>query len=207
MKRDELSGVKTVHSLLAGLLGALITLPVVMIFVFLLYIFKGIHIPTWGIFPISASIATNNSFVNNPNGLFIMDLKGTIGFSNPPFLISLYFILQTLLTFLSMYYIVFLLRKITGSVIAGNPFIKQNPKRLRIIAAILIAVPYFIAFCNFLITRKLISSLNIHNLLLSPLLEIDTKVYISVLAGMLSIVFSTVLKSAIKIKEENELTV
>ncbi|MDR3625509.1 MAG: hypothetical protein P4L45_01670, partial [Ignavibacteriaceae bacterium] len=148
MEKIRISRLKRFHGLLTIALGATITLFAAWLFTFFLFLIKGKPIPSIYGLPVDILMRNNRVLIDSSKQIYVGDIKGSILLFNPSNLIAIYSCLYTVFIWLCLSYIIYLMRKIIGTIIAGNPFVLQNRTRLRIIGGIFAAGPALLHFIS-----------------------------------------------------------
>lgn len=157
-------------------------------------------------FPVNIVITNTHNFVNNTKDIYVGDLSGQLFFVNPSIGLQMYSLFYTIIFWLSLSYIIFLMMKLVRTVMKGNPFVKENGKRLRIIALIFIFVPMILDAWRIRIISSILPLIKIENIRLMSYSS-EEILHISLVVGLFFIVLSEVFRIGTSLKEENELTV
>ena len=197
---------KGTYGMLSIALGGTIAMLLVQIVLFIYCLIKGEPVLSPFAFPVNIFMINNHYFANDTKDIYLGNITGQVLFFKPSLALQIYAGVYTILIWAAVSYIVFLVRKIIRSVVDGNPFIKENGKRLRIAGAVVILVPIILWISRISIASQIITSINIENVKLAATGLTDIT-YLCIGAGMFLIVLSEVFRIGTSLKEENELTV
>lgn len=155
-------------------------------------------------------------FMNFTNKAVIHDIATTSYITNgigsltlqpSSYKLELYFSAYNLVLNFSILISLFLLIKIIRSVLQGNPFHRNNGKRLKIISAIAILIPVLLQYSADIAINNAIKSLSFTNITLHSEILGRSTLIVCILSGVLFFVISEVFRVGTSLKEENELTV
>jgi len=138
------------------------------------------------------------------DGLRLRHARGELLFSLPGFLPNAVFWALSVVLVAAAIYGLFLLRKILKTTADGFPFHHDNPRRLNHLGWIIVATSLLSTVSQFLYGRWALSRLDGLDLPVSP----STEVYGEwILCGLLILVLASIWKQAVRIAEEQSLTV
>ena len=206
MKLKKSSEIEFIYSILSISYGAAIAATFVWVFLTIYFIIRGTHLASPYGLSVNILMTHNQILSDLSKNVYLSSLSGKLLIFNPSIMIQLYSGLYTIVIWGCISYILFLIRKIIWSVKNGNPFEKNNSKRLKTIAIIFIAAPWILQFSSSLIVSSLIKTINFENVTLYTG-SINEIVYIGAFTGILLYVLAEALRIGTEIKEESELTV
>ncbi len=197
---------KKTYDILSIALGLTLSLFTLQVVSFIYSLIKGEPMLSPFAFPVNIFIYNNHYFVNQSKDVYLGDISGLLLFFKPSLGLLLYEGFYTIIIWLAITYIIYLVRKIIRTLIDGNPFVKENGKRLRIAGVIVIIVPLLLWISRLLIASPIIASIKIENINLTTT-GITDILYICIGVGLFLIVLSEVFRIGTSLKEENDLTV
>ena len=206
MKPIKKSGVFMLYSVLSIVFGATIILSLFWGGSFIYSLLAGKPMLTPDAFPVNIFMTNNHYLANHEGNVFLGDLSGQLLFLNPPIGLQIYSGLYTVIIWSVLSYIIFLMRKIIWTTMQGNPFIKDNGSRLRIIAILIINVPLVLNFMQSRIIYSLIQTIKIENVIITHSGNREM-FYVFLGVGLFFLILSEVFRIGTSLKEENELTV
>lgn len=205
-KKSKYLGLKVIYSILSFIWGSILALLILWTGLFLYsLVFAKEYIPIfWGL---TANLNLQSLGVTTKltEDIWLGTTESSVIVINPSLGLALYSYFYFLFFFGAFGYAIFITRKIILSVIVGNPFVKANSDRIRIIGITLIAVPIILRISSYLV----LNSLEI----------VKTKGIISfsgsftnfseagLIFGLLFLVISEVFRVGLLMKEEQDLTV
>lgn len=200
---------KNTYGFLSVALGAAVTGFVALTGVFVFSLIQGVPLPSPDAFPVNIMI-NNHYLANEAKDIYLCDLSGHLLFFKPS--IGLQLCSGTFTIFISgcLAFVIYLLRKIVGTTVKGDPFVKENGRRLRIIGIMFIIVPLVLQAWQKYLVSSVISSVRIENVSLttgSVTGSIIGILPISLTAGLFFLALSEVFRIGASLKEENEMTV
>ena len=167
MKFFKYSGHKTYSILTIGLsIVLIISAYWIVKFIYSLIINEPMLSPN--AFPVSIFMTNNHYFANRVKDIYLGDISGQLLFLKPSLGLQLYSGFYTTIIWTTLSYIIYLLRKITWTTIKGNPFVKENGKRLRTVGILVVTIPFLLWFLRSFIDNPIISSIKIDNVKLMP---------------------------------------
>lgn len=200
--------VVSAYSMLSIFFGGLIAIILLQIGLFLFDIFTpGEFLPTNVLgmevymYPSEIEVWTDQSSKYSVHGI-----EGILTVYEPDAAVFICSNLIPLSVYASLLIIVFLIRKIIGTIHMGNPFTKENGKRIRMISLLIIFMPVWITLLRYVVKLNLPEGLTINGMEISMhAFRFD---FISVLTiGLIVLAIGEVFVAGAKLKEESELTV
>lgn len=137
-------------------------------------------------------------------GFTLAKAQGQLLFKPPTIGAGLLYWFFTLILVGALAYGLFLLRRILSTTVEGNPFDSANPRRLVHLGWIVLASSLFATASKFLFGHWALSNLSDSDFLLSPALMFY-KEWLT--CGLLILVLAAIWKEAVRISEEQSLTV
>ncbi|MFZ1080968.1 MAG: DUF2975 domain-containing protein [Candidatus Kryptoniota bacterium] len=192
--------------ILSVALGMTLTMLVVRTGLFAYALIKGVPIPSPETFPVDVFMANNHQIVNQSKDIYLVDLSGHLLFFKPPIGLQLYSGFYTIIIWGCLSLIIYLTRKIIQTTVKGNPFVKENGKRLRTIACMFLIVPLILKEWQNYLVSSVVPSIKIDDVTLVAS-NANEVVIISFAAGIFFLFLSEVFRIGTSVKDENELTV
>jgi len=193
-------------SFLSLAFGVTIAMSAIILVEFAFSFTKSVPVPSPDAFPVRIFMAPNHYLANQSKDIYLVDLSGRLLFFKPSIGLQLYSGFYKIIIWGCLSLIIYLTRNIIKATVKGDPFVKENLKRIRIIGAIFMIVPFALqAWRNYLIS-SLISTINVENVRLTAS-NSNEIVLISLAAGLFFLALSEVFRIGASLKEENELTV
>jgi hypothetical protein len=197
---------KNIYGFLFLSLGTTLTLLALRTGLFAYSFIKGVPVVSPETFPVSVFMTDNHSLVNQGKDVYLCDLSGHILFFKPSIGLQLYSGFYTMIILGCLSLVIYLMQKIIRTTVKGNPFVKENGKRLRIIAFVFLIVPLILKIWQNHIVSSVISSIKIDNVSLIAG-NSNGLILIGFIAGAFFGFLSEVFRIGASLKEENELTV
>ncbi|MBI1937215.1 MAG: DUF2975 domain-containing protein [Ignavibacteriales bacterium] len=210
MKEKKKTGTAVVsaYSLLSIFFGGLIAITLLQIGLFLLGIFSpGRFLPT---FPNGMEVTLNPNEVevwtDQSSKYSVFGIEGILTVYEPNMPVFICSNLIPISVYASLLVIVFLIRKIIGTINRGSPFTVKNGNRIRIISMLIIFVPLFVVLLRYIIKLSLPADLTINGMgIAMHAFRFD---FISTLTlGLIVMAIGEVFVAGAKLKEENGLMV
>ncbi|MDR3609322.1 MAG: DUF2975 domain-containing protein [Ignavibacteriaceae bacterium] len=203
-KNGNLSA-KTIYSLLSIALGMNIGLLLIIIFMLFSSFFSPGVIRYFSNIPVLINF--NNGLGWKMQNGDLINMHGSLKLANSYYGINLLISICQMLILLGSVNCIILLRKIVNTVIAGDPFVPQNGKRLRIISLIIIFLPIIIQLNVWVATKQAISALQYPRWGIRFDFLDNSSLITYIVIGIFVFIVSEVFRIGISLKEEQELTV
>jgi hypothetical protein len=97
-----------------------------------------------------------------------------------------------------------LLRRILASTAAGRPFDPDNPRRLNTLGWVIVSSGFLVSLLQYMASAWVLSRVEVLTLPLTPSLQIHLEL---IICGLLVLVLSSIWKEAVRLAEEESLTV
>jgi len=101
-------------------------------------------------------------------------------------------------------WVIYLMRRVVATVIAGDPFVAENARRIRWIAMIVIAAGVVGPFVDYVVARAVLARVAIEGVTLSPPVPVEAS---PILEGLLVWVLAAVFDRGAVLEKEQSLTV
>ncbi|MEW6195361.1 MAG: DUF2975 domain-containing protein [Bacteroidota bacterium] len=206
-KKQTKKAVVGAYSMLSIFFGGLIAIILLQIGLFLIGIFTPEFLPTH---PIGMEVTMNprevEVWTDQSSKYSVFGIEGVLTIFEPSAVVFICSNLIPISLYVSLLVIVFLIRKIIGTIHSGNPFTIVNGKRIRIISLLIIFIPLFIALLRYVIKLNLPANLAINGMKITMhAFQFD---FVSTLTlGLIIMAIGEIFVAGAKLKEENELTV
>lgn len=210
MEEKKKTGTSVVgaYSMLSIFFGGLIAITLLQIGLFLLGIFSsGGFLPTS---PNGMEVTLNPNEVevwtDQSSKYSVFGIEGILTVFEPNMPVFICSNLIPISVYASLLAIVFMIRKIIGTIHKGNPFTVKNGNRIRIISLLIIFVPLFVALLRYIIKVNLPDDLAINGMgIAMHAFRFDFMTTLTL--GLIVMAIGEVFVAGAKLKQENDLTV
>ena len=203
MKKVKNLSAKTIYSLLSFTLGMIILLLGINIAALIYSIFSSRSI----VLDPFANIPVQLNFQKHLQWSGIVDTRGSLLLWDSFRGVKIFLSICNILVMFGSVYIILTLRKIIKTVIAGDPFIPQNGKRLKLIAMIIFFLPFVIQLFSWIVTKQAISQLQFPDIAIGFDFLNNGKLSTYLIISLFLYVISEVFRIGTSLKEEQEFTV
>lgn len=206
-KKKTRSAVVGAYSMLSIFFGGLIAITLLQIGLFLLGIFTpGEFLPAFSGMEVTMNPNEVEVWRDQSSKYSVFGFEGILTVYEPGMAIFICSNLIPISVYASLLVIVFMIRKIIGTIQSGNPFTVKNGNRIRIISLLIIFVPLFAALLRYIIKLSLPENLTINGMgIAMHAFRFDFMSTLTV--GLIVMAIGEVFIAGAKLKEENELTV
>lgn len=206
-KKKTGTAVVSAYSMLSIFSGGLIAITLLQIGLFLLGIFTpGEFLPAFSgmevtMYPNEVEVWTDQS-----SKYSVFGIEGILTVFEPNMPVFICSNLIPISVYASLLAVVFLIRKIIGTIHKGNPFTVKNGNRIRIISLLIIFVPLFVALLRYIIKVNLPDDLAINGMgIAMHAFRFDFMTTLTL--GLIVMAIGEVFVAGAKLKQENDLTV
>ncbi len=207
MKKHKSRSIKFIYSNLSVLYGGSIALTGLFVIMHIAGLFLKFPFPAAMGFPVNVMFANPGAVSSTPEGVSLMGgLSTSLLVYRPSQIISLYSCLYITIVGGGMAYILFLIRKIVMTVYNGNPFVRENAKRMRIVAIVIVFAPLLLDILSRFAVSSLLQGRSFPGLVLTYR-GFGEQNYTLIPFGLLLFVISEVFRIGVTLKEESDLTV
>ena len=201
MKKVKHLSAKTIYSLLSIALGMNILLLGVNIALLIYSIFSSRAIDPF------AKIPVQLNFQKQLQWSGIVDTHGSLLMWDSFHSVKIFLSFCNILVTFGSVYVILILRKIIKTVIAGDPFIPQNGKRLKLMAMIIFFLPLVIQLFSWIVTKQVISQLQFPTIAIGFDFLDNGNLRTYLITSIFLYIISEVFRIGTSLKEEQELTV
>lgn len=206
-KKKTRSAVVGAYSMLSIFFGGLIAITLLQIGLFLLGIFTpGEFLPAFSGMEVTMNPNEVEVWTDQSSKYSVFGIEGILTVYEPNMPVFICSNLIPISVYASLLVIVFMIRKIIGTIQSENPFTVKNGNRIRIISLLIIFVPLFVALLRYIIKLSLPANLTINGMgIAMHAFRFDFMSTLTV--GLIVMAIGEVFIAGAKLKEENELTV
>jgi hypothetical protein len=201
MKKVKNLSAKTIYSLLSFALGVYILLIGCNMALLIYSFFSPRAIDPFAKIPVLLN------FQNHLKWSGIVDTHGSLLMFDSFPSVKIFLSFCNILVMFGSVFVILLLRKIIKTVIAGDPFIPLNGKRLKLMALIIFPLPFVIQLISWIVTKQVISQLQFPDIALGFDFLENGKLSTHLITSLFFFVISEVFRIGSSLKEEQELTV
>jgi hypothetical protein len=158
-------------------------------------------------YEVTVPVSVDRDALSSPGGhggVSLADTRGQLKYLPETFFPKLVFWLISVVAVAVLIYGILLLRRVLSTTARGSPFHPDNPRRLNRLGWLIVATSLVATVAEFLAGRWVLSDPELAGLPLSPLLKFDQG---WLFVGLLVLVLAAIWKEAVRMAEDQSLTV